>query len=53
MTRLEATVAEEQKEFQSAIAQLRSIVKDQAARLQKVSDEMEARKSTPQVVAER
>jgi len=45
----QATNAEQQKEIQTLTAGLR----EQASRIQKVSDEMEARKSTPQVVAER
>jgi hypothetical protein len=55
----EATIAQQQKDFQSTAAQqqqeikaLTASLKEQAARVQKVSDELEVSKPAPQVVAD-
>lgn len=45
----QSTNAEQQKEIQTLIATL----KEQAAQIQKVSDQLEASKSTPRTFAER
>jgi hypothetical protein len=51
---LEATVAEQRKDFQATIAKLQEIItaqiKEQAAQIQKVSAQLEASKPAPQVV---
>ena len=47
---LEATVAQQQIDFQKQIQALTATVKDQAAQIQKVSAQIEASKSTPQMV---
>jgi hypothetical protein len=49
---LEATVAAQQKGFASEIATLSTILKAQAALLQKVSDQLAARKLPALVVAD-
>jgi septal ring factor EnvC (AmiA/AmiB activator) len=55
--KLEATVAQQQKEFQSALAQqqteikaLTANLKEQAAQIQKVSAQIEVSKPAPQMV---
>ena len=48
---LETTVAQQRKEFQCAIAQLESIVKDQALQIQKVSDQLAVNRPAAQLVA--
>jgi hypothetical protein len=51
---LQATVAQQQKDFQSAIAKLKEAVTaqldEQAAQIQKVSAQLEATKPAPQTV---
>jgi len=56
---LEATVAQQQQDFQSTIAQqqkeikaLAASLKEQASKIQKVSDQLEVSKPAPQLVAD-
>ena len=48
---LEATVAAQQKGFESQIAALADALKAQAAQIQKVSDQVKAQAAAPRVVA--
>jgi len=48
---LEATVATQQKDFQSQIATLTATLKTRAAQIQKVNDQIEAQAPAPRVVA--
>jgi len=57
ITQLKSTVARQQKDFQAAIAQqqkgmevLAARLEEQASQIQKVSGQLEARKSSPQIV---
>jgi hypothetical protein len=47
---LEATVAQQQKDFQATIAQLTARLEEDAAQIQRVSAQLEASKPAPQVV---
>ncbi len=47
---LEATVAQQQKDFQATIAQLTARLEEDAAQIQRVSAQLEASKPVPQVV---
>jgi hypothetical protein len=48
--KLEATVMQQQKDFQATVAELRSALKEQAARIQKVSAQLELSRSARQTV---
>ncbi|PYJ16958.1 MAG: hypothetical protein DME96_07825 [Verrucomicrobia bacterium] len=57
MEKLEATVVQQQKDFQAITAEqqqeikaLTASLKEQASQIQKVSAQLEARKSSPQIV---
>ena len=51
MEKLEATVAEQQKGFESQTATLTAALKAQAAKIQKVSDQLKTQNPAPRVVA--
>ena len=50
ITELKSTVAKQEKAFEATIAQLAARLKEQDSKIQKVSDQVEASKSAPQVV---
>ena len=59
ITQLKSTVAQQQKDFQSTIAQqqkeikaIAASMKQQAAQIPKVSDQLEVSKAAPQLVAD-
>jgi trimeric autotransporter adhesin len=50
ITELKSTVAKQEKAFEATIAQLAARLKEQDSKIQKVSDQVEASKTAPQVV---
>jgi methyl-accepting chemotaxis protein len=50
ITQLKSTVAQQNKDFQETVAQLTARLDEQAAQIKKVSAQLEASKSAPQVV---
>jgi hypothetical protein len=51
VTRLESTMARQQKDFQATVAELRSAIKAQAAQLQQVNAQVEMSKPILQTIA--